>query len=559
VTDTHTARTRSLPWAIPAAALALGVTGLAFGLADRGFDAVTVVLAPILTGAIGVPVYLAGLIRRRQPRNAIAWALACAGLAIALATASTIADWALRDDGSMRLGGEIAGVVTNSAWVPWLASLAALVVLFPDGRLPSPRWRRPALVVAAAWLITWVATTFERTRLADGKGPDNPVGVLSFDETPFQMFFIPLLALPVSLVAAVVAVRMRLRRADAVERLQLRWLLLAATVAPVMFLVCVAFTDDDDGMVLFTGLCLAQLAVAAAIGVAVLRYRLYEIDRLVNRAIVYATLTAVLALGFAAVVVGLGTALGGGATPPTVVATLAAVAVARPLRTRLQRLVDRRFNQPRYEALRRVERFLADVREGRAAPEEIEATLREALGDRRLAVLYWLPESGVHVDGSGRVHPPDAGSGRVVRPVERHGSKLAAVVHDELLADRPDVLRSTLQAAALAIEIARLRAEVARQLVEIEASRARILAAGADERRRLERDLHDGAQQRLVALGMALRLVQRRLDQDDAASATLDGAVDEVVGAVGELRALARGLPAIPDERPVPRARGAPT
>ena len=228
----------------------------------------------------------------------------------------------------------------------------------------------------------------------------------------------------------------------------------------------------------------------------------------------------------------------------------------RPLRATLQRLIDRRFNRPRYEALRRIERFLVGVREGREAPEQVEGVLREALGDRTLEVRYRLPESGFYVDAGGHVMGAGVDGRRAATPVDRGGTRLGIVLHDPLLSERPDVLRSALDAAGLAIEIARLRAEVTRQLAEIERSRDALLQARADERRRLERDLHDGAQQRLVALGMTLRRVQRRLDPDSSACDTLDDAVGEVAGAVGELRALARGVPA-GGERPVAPTGGA--
>ena len=116
------------------------------------------------------------------------------------------------------------------------------------------------------------------------------------------------------------------------------------------------------------------------------------------------------------------------------------------------------------------------------------------------------------------------------------------MVHDPRLDERPGLLADVLRAAALPVEVARLRGELRRRLEEVEESRARIVRAGDEERRRLERDLHDGAQQRLVALGMALRRVQRRVAGDPEAARALDGAVDEVAEAVRDLREIARGL-----------------
>jgi signal transduction histidine kinase len=129
-----------------------------------------------------------------------------------------------------------------------------------------------------------------------------------------------------------------------------------------------------------------------------------------------------------------------------------------------------------------------------------------------------------------------------VTAVGRGEAPLGLLVHDPRLGDRPGLLADVLRAAALPVEVARRRGERARRLEEVEESRARIVRAGYEERRRLERDLHDGAQQRLVALGMALRRVQRRVDGDPEAARALDEAVDGVVEAVRDLREIARGL-----------------
>jgi signal transduction histidine kinase len=242
-----------------------------------------------------------------------------------------------------------------------------------------------------------------------------------------------------------------------------------------------------------------------------MRYRLYEIDRLVNRTLVYALLTATLAATYAAVALVLGTGLGGSSVSTAGGDACGGAAVrtcpaARPAR------VDRRFDRARYEALRKVDEFLADLRAGHAAPESVGEVLADALADPTLTIAFWLPDPGQHVDAarptSSRFH---AHRDSAVTPIRRGELLLADVAHDERLSEHPDVLDSALGAAGLAIEVARLRVEVRRRLAEVEDSRARIVLAGYEERRRLERDLHDGAQQRLVSIGLALRHVQAQL------------------------------------------------
>ena len=293
----------------------------------------------------------------------------------------------------------------------------------------------------------------------------------------------------------------------------------------------------EDGPVALAGGIFALTAVPAGVGVAILRYRLYEIDRLINRTLVYAVLTAALAAVFAAISLGVGVAVGSGSTLATAAATLAVALLFGPLRGRVQLLVDRRFDRARYAGLQTVQRFLEELRAGRAAPEGTGAMLAEALGDPALELRFRL-DGDVEVDAAGRVLEGPDPPGRLRTPVRRGGLALATVVHDPSLAERPDVLDSTIGAAGLAIEIARLRVEVRRQLAEVQASRARIVTAGYEERRRLERDIHDGAQQRLVSIGLALRHLQHQVPDP----APLDAVVAEVSGAIEELRELARGV-----------------
>jgi signal transduction histidine kinase len=181
------------------------------------------------------------------------------------------------------------------------------------------------------------------------------------------------------------------------------------------------------------------------------------------------------------------------------------------------------------------------------SPVRLRAAIARCLGDRSLGLAFWLPGEGRYVDADGEPVDPVAGSGQAVTVLEHDGKRLAALVHDRALLDEPELLDAVGAAAGLALQNARLQAELRAQLVEVRASRARIVAAGDAERRRLERDLHDGAQQRLLGIRLALQLARGRLADDGAAvEALLVEADVEVVGALAELRALARGIhPAI--------------
>ncbi len=185
-------------------------------------------------------------------------------------------------------------------------------------------------------------------------------------------------------------------------------------------------------------------------------------------------------------------------------------------------------------------------------PGELRDALAEALGDPSVELVYWLPEDERFVDAHGAPFElPEDGSDRAVTKVERDGDCIAAIVYDATLRDARSHVRAVGAAAALALQNERLDAELRAKVGELRASRERMLRIGLEERRRLERDLHDGAQQRLVSMALNLRLARAKLRGDpDAAEQLLSGASDELEATLGELRELARGIhPAVLSDR----------
>jgi signal transduction histidine kinase len=196
-----------------------------------------------------------------------------------------------------------------------------------------------------------------------------------------------------------------------------------------------------------------------------------------------------------------------------------------------------------------VERLNAQGIEG----ESLRDALAEALGDRSLALAFWSRSSERYVDSHGQPVdlPPATSRSRAVTEIEREGVPVAAIVHDAALLDEPGLVRAAGAAAALALENERLEAELKARVAELQVSRAKVIEVGMAERRALERNLHDGAQQRLVALSLQLGLAQTKLRTDpDVAERILDGARNELASALEELRELARGIhPAILTDR----------
>jgi signal transduction histidine kinase len=180
------------------------------------------------------------------------------------------------------------------------------------------------------------------------------------------------------------------------------------------------------------------------------------------------------------------------------------------------------------------------------APAHLRDALARALRDPSLQLAYWLPEYGSWADVDGRaVTLPAAGDGWATQVVERDGEPVAALVHDASL-DEPELLEAVSAAAGIALDNARLHAELAARLDELRGSRVRVIEAGQKERQRLERNLHDGAQQRLVALSLELTMLKKSLDADSEAGSRIEHARNEIATSLQELRDIARGLhPAI--------------
>ena len=508
--------------------LTLGVVGLVH--APAAADAVV-----LGTGAaIGLPSVVLGLlVVRRRPGNRVGALLTAVGAVPCLIFGREVYSAA-----NARVPGlpdsMVLVALEQGAWMWWYVPVALLVLFFPDGRLPGPGWRwvaigLPAVAVAFMLLVARDPAPFAPPYEAapHALGTWSPDVLLTATVAAFALLPVLLGLLVATAWSAVV----RSRTADPVRRAQLRWLALGGLFVPATLLLCwTSYLLLGGADLVLYGLALTYVGLPAAVAVAVLRHDLYDIDRLLSATATWALVTGGLLAVWTVVVAGAGLLVGGDSTPAAVVVTaLAAVAVA-PLRTRLQRRVDRRLYPARWAALRAVDDLRARVDAGTARPEDLQCVLADALRDPDLRVGYRPPGAGL-ADADG---VPLDGPGV---PVCWGGTEIGVLRG----AAPPALLAEVGAAAALLVEVVRLRSEVGAALREVESSRTRLLQAGYAERRRLERDLHDGAQQRLVSLGMALRLAQRHADSIDV-NEVFDQAVDELATAVGELRRIAHGL-----------------
>ncbi|HWH15279.1 MAG TPA: histidine kinase [Miltoncostaeaceae bacterium] len=549
----QTTRRALLPWFVAAlvplgcAAAVAAVAGVDGPAAAGPVPAWALLL---IGAALTVPAATGLVILRARPGNRVGWIMLAGPVPVTVAWLLEALGVRLADAGGHDGAAALATTLGMSLWPFLYLWPTALAFVFPTGRPMSPRWRAvlAATVAAAAVVIAGMNVAGDVAEIGDLTLP-NPLYVEAGGarDALAVVFWTAWSVLLAGLVAALTSVVVRYRRARGVERLQLKWFVWGAALIPLALALCgvsglvVRERTVLDAMVVVTVLG-GGAALSVAVGIAVTRHGLYEIDRLVNRTLVYTLVTALLAAGFGVVAMAVGVLAGRGSGWATAAATLSVAVAFRPLRARVQRLVDRRIARDRYEGLRRMAAFEDALRGGDAEPEDVQAALAEALADPGAELLLRLPESGGFVDVRGR---PWEGprEGRTVTPVHLRGEEVGRLVHAERLRERPDTLRSVLAAAALPIELARLRAEVRVQLAQVEASRERLVRAGDEERRRLERDLHDGAQQRLVGLGVALRRIQRTLPREARVLVpALDQAVGEVGRAITDLRTIAAGL-----------------
>jgi len=499
----------------------------------------------ILWYATGVGLSLPSLalgqvIAVRRPHNPVGALLAFVGLSVAvIPSVETYSTAAMT--GALPLPG-IVPALDQGSWMLMYVPVALLVLYFPDGRLPGRGWRW-----VAAGLVT-VLVVFD-VLAGMAPGPYSPpfenaphvLGDLPDGALPF-VIALPMLLL-IMLIASAASIIGRFRRAtQPSERAQLKWFAFAGLWLPLSLLLCwtsyLVIGMPDLALIGLFGLF---ITIPVGTTIAMLRHDLYDVDKAISATVTYGTVTTVLLAVYTAVSFTGGLVAGQGSAAVAAGATAICAAALTPVRSRIQRGVDRRLYPQRRAALDALAALRQRIDIGDSQPEELQRVLRAALKDPALLVAYKLPGEQQLVDAAGELIAetvPSAGATSIML----HGQEIGALVGGAGQTSR-ELTREVAGASALLVEVTRLRIGLSAALRDVESSRARLLAAGYSERRKLERDLHDGAQQRLVSLGMAIRLAQRHLgDGTVDVDGLLDESVAELGTAVAELRAIAHGL-----------------
>lgn len=397
----------------------------------------------------------------------------------------------------------LVDLAASSSWAIGGGLMAATLVLFPDGRLPGAgrvwSWVLPLGSVSSVLLLAgWATGDQVASLLVAGTNPLRSQAVPSD-----LLYWLGLVGLTSSMLLGAVAMFVRMQRSSGVERQQLKWMVFAVTVVLVTLIPTAPLFADVVAVQIADALVLTAMPLAAL--AAIWRYRLYDIELIVSRTVLYLGVSIILGAFFAVLVVALGVVFGRGSAVVTALSTVAVALAFGPLRRRLQGHVDRWFDRGRYDAMTDIAGFMSGLRQGRREPEQVWAAIDDA---------------------SARMRSPGA---------------------------RAAILPALQNEASLAIEMVRLRERLREQLHEVSQSRLRILVATETERRRIERDLHDGTQQRLLAIGLTLRHLQHA---HPSAAASLDLVIREIADTIEELRDFARGIrPGILDDGLAPALR----
>ncbi len=349
----------------------------------------------------------------RQPHNRVGWLLEVVGLSWALpGLIDAYAHYGLVVAPGSVPGPEVAAAINEGSWTWGILTMGVfLILLFPDGHLPGPRWRVVAWLAGAAALLAPVAIALAPGTLEEAPVPGivNPLAVEALEPAVLALSAVSLPLVPICIVAAAVSLGQRLRRSEGIQRQQIKWLATAGGLVAALFAVALSgtliaelATGGSPGILplpvraMQEASILSFLLLPLAIGAAILRYRLFDIDLVINRALVYGSLTATLAafyLGSVLLLQQVLRPLTNESDLAVAGSTLAVAAVFGPARRRIQRTVDRRFFRRRYDAARALDAFAGRLRQQvdlDAVGAELLAACRETVQPTQASV--WLPD-----------------------------------------------------------------------------------------------------------------------------------------------------------------------
>ncbi|MDH4345507.1 MAG: histidine kinase [Thermoleophilia bacterium] len=561
-----------LAWGLAVVAILGLAPTLALSVRNGSFDEEPLfipIAAMMITGYSVVGAVLAS----RQPRNPIGWLMLAIGVLFLLTGLSDeYLQFVYAAGESTNPLGPIVGLITGVLWLPMIAIVSLLVLLFPTGDVPGPRWRPLPWIIGGATVVFFAGYVLHPGPLGDlgveGVTIENPVGVDALEQVTEALLTIGSVVALLGILPCLAAIVVRFRRSRGEERQQIRWLVYVAGAVVVLALAQVAlavalggeaFTRSVFDDVLFVASFAALgLGVPAAMGVAVLRYRLYDLDLVIKKTIVFGTLVAIVmlvSLGVLVVASAVFTDLSRAETQVVGLAMLLVGIAVWPLWRFARKVADRVVYGGRatpYEVLtafshRVGETYSADDVLPRMAELLADATGASAarvwlrVGDRFRPVAVWPADAPAPADADDLTSVARSERSRGMTEVRDRGEVLGALsvdmpASDPMSPSKQRIVEDLAAQAGLLLRNVRL-------IEELRESRRRIVSAQDDRAKALERNIHDGAQQQLVALGIKARLARSIAERDPPkVVAMLEELEADAQAALEDLRDLARGI-----------------
>jgi len=536
---------RRLAWLVFGLSVLGLIAGIAMDVSSTGGDPLFAVIV------FSFPT-MGFIVLNRKPRTVLGWLMLSMGVAFALPFGS-YANYALNGPYAPLPGAGIALALEGPVWVPFIGISGFLLLLFPDGHLPTRRWRWFAWLCGIGLVVLSLTIVFYPGTFEDSGYPNvvNPFGLSLLGKIGDSVFTLAAFA-PLTVVGGAVAVIRRLRRTtDPVQRQQLRWLAWSAAVIASSYVLAFfpqaifhAAPGSSWENWLGTFAVMTFILIPITIGISVLKYRLYEIDVVIRKTVVFAVLGASIAVVYFALVAGIGVLVGTRSSALASGIAAAVVAIAfQPARRWARRAADRVVYGGRatpYEVLTEFGENLADTYGAEDVLPRLARVLGEGVGAERARV--WLGDgSARRLVATWEAGERADGEDDLLEDVRHQGQILGALsvrmpANDPIDDSRARLVTDLAAQAGLVMRNASL-------VEDLRESRRRLVAAQDLERRKLERNIHDGAQQQLVALAVKLRLAQSLIVRDpDRAEALLTELLSESNRALDDLRDLARGI-----------------
>jgi GAF domain-containing protein len=511
--------------------------------------------------------FIGALIVWRQPKNLFGWIFIFVTLLINFNLAGAMYGQfaAVKEHGAWPAGVDIAWLAGGWNWIAISAILLIFIpLLYPTGRLLSPRWRFVIWCAVAFTVLAGIPNALMPGPLFENPNIRNPIGLEGYADLLDKIRNISLVPAGIGIIGAVASLVVRFRRAKGQERQQLKWFLYGCSLFLLPLLLHGSPVPDHIQQLLIV---LLWPALPISIAIAMLKYRLYDVDLVISKSLVFGALAVFITAVYVGIVVGIGALIGSAGRPNlalSIVATAIVAVAFQPVRERVERIANRLVYGQRptpYEVMANLAERMAGANSIDDVLPQMAQVVGRGVGARVARTRLLLPDGtdrsagwpiATQAERFDRVLPVSYGGALLGEiAVARAAAEPLTPAEDKLLDDLAAQAGLVLHNVRLTMELEERLAEISSQASQLRASRQRIVAAQSEERRRLEETIRHGSEQQLIRIRSELESTVATLARTpDAAVRTLERLTEQTTAVLEELRELARGLyPPVLEER----------